>query len=244
MIRCFCFVFPFFIAIGCATPEQAGEQPTDRDSAERTVDEQLAQFDEQFDQLETDAPPLGEGDTEQTERRLAQLQQRDQFWRQRLQQLDHLSLDENDREKLVERIAQRTEEVDAEHTEELRDYLEDHPWPCRETVGPVADDAAFLLVQHADDDLGFQREVLGELEDLADENRTDPENFAFLYDRVAINEGNPQRFGTQGDCTEDGWQMNDVEEPDSLDERRAEVELMPIDSYRQLVDQMCEQMPE
>ena len=248
MYRYVClFLTALFIAAGCATSEPTDEQPADPEPTEQpadAVDEQLAKFDEQFRSLDTDAPPLGEGDGEQTERRLAHMQQRDQFWRQRIQQVQDLPMSDDEHDELAERIADRTEEVDVEHADELKAYLDDNPWPCRETIGPVADDAAFLLVQHADHDSDFQRRVLEELEKLADEQRTDTENFALLYDRVAVNQDEPQRYGTQGDCTEDGWKMNDVEDPDKLDERRAELNLMPMESYRQLVEQMCEQMPD
>jgi hypothetical protein len=92
--------------------------------------------------------------------------------------------------------------------------------------------AAWLLVQHADRDVAFQTEMLRILEPLVPARETAQSNYAYLHDRVAVNSGRPQRYGTQGRCTAAGvWEPREVEQPEQLDERRAAVGLGPEADY-------------
>ena len=90
---------------------------------------------------------------------------------------------------------------DRANTEWLKADLRENGWPTVSRVGPLADRHAWLLVQHADHDPAFQREVLGLLERLVETKETSLRNYGMLHDRVATGEGRPQRYGTQGACT-------------------------------------------
>lgn len=74
--------------------------------------------------------------------------------------------------------------------------------------------------------LAFQKSALVLLEGLLPAMDTQPQSYAYLYDRVAIAEKRPQRYGTQGRCTGPAkWEPYPSENPDGLDKRRAEVGL-------------------
>ena len=239
------------VAGGCSTPPEAAQQDESHQTGaeevqqdQEAVDAVWATFEEEFNQIRTDAPPLGEGDDEQTIDRLQYLMVRDQFWREKLHQLAKLDVDTVERQALMERLAERMHDVDAENTAELQDYLDDHPWPCKQQLGEQADQAAWMIVQHADHDPGFQTEVLEMLEELVDEERTAPERYAMLYDRVAVAEDRPQRYGSQGQCKPDGtWEMFEVEDPEGLDERRTRKGLEPMELHRPVVEELCEPEP-
>src|SRR5579863_10424698 len=112
--------------------------------------------------------------------------------------------------------------LDRIDAEELKRLLAIHGWPKISTWGKKADEAAWLIAQHADHDIPFQKEVLKTLEGLAAKKETNPANFAFLADRVAIHEDRPQLYGTQGGCQEAGrWEADPIDDPINLDERRA-----------------------
>lgn len=116
--------------------------------------------------------------------------------------------------------------VDNANLQWLKADLAAHGWPKISQYGAGADSQAWLLVQHADQDLPFQREVLTLLEALLPAKETSAKNYAYLYDRVAVAEGRPQRYGTQGHCTGPGtWASREVEDPANLDKRRAEMGL-------------------
>jgi len=106
--------------------------------------------------------------------------------------------------------------------------------------GKEIDGDAWLLVQHMDGDVVFQKQVLEMLEPLYRTGETDPSNYAHLYDRVAWNERRPQRYGTQGRCAAKlRWEPKPLEEPARVDERRKTVGLEPMKSYRRRMSALC-----
>lgn len=87
--------------------------------------------------------------------------------------------------------------------------------------GQQANAAASLIVQHADSDLMFKREMLTLLEPLALNGETSKVFFTQAYDRWAVAAKVPQRFGLQGACKGPGtWEPFEIEDPDRVDERR------------------------
>ena len=130
--------------------------------------------------------------------------------------------------------------TDARNTGWLKQQLRSHGWFKRSTDGADADGAAFLLVQHADADQPFQKQILALMEPLAAAGEARPANYALLFDRVAVGEGRPQRYGSQGRCTGTGtWTEFPVEHPDALDQERAKMGLEPMADYRRRFVQVC-----
>src|SRR5260370_27596485 len=66
----------------------------------------------------------------------------------------------------------------------------------RSTVGKYASESAWLLVQHADHDLAFQKMCLDLMKAQA-AGEVSPANMACLEDRGRVGEGRPQFYGTQ-----------------------------------------------
>jgi hypothetical protein len=52
--------------------------------------------------------------------------------------------------------------------------------------------------------------------------------YAYLDDRIRVSEGKLQRYGTQCELTPEGPVVCDVEESDTLEERRKEAGLRPL----------------
>jgi hypothetical protein len=119
------------------------------------------------------------------------------------------------------------------NSEWLRQAIARNGWFDISRYGREASQGAWLLVQHSDYDPEWQRSVLAMLEPKTRTGDFQPDYYAYLEDRVAVNSDRPQRFGTQGRCVgKDDWQPLPVSEPDKLDERRAAVGLEPIAKYR------------
>ncbi len=130
--------------------------------------------------------------------------------------------------------------MDEDNTLWLRQQLRTRGWFRRSTDGPDADDAALQLVQHADLDRPFQKEVLQMIEPLLKTRDTRSQNYARLFDRVAVGEGRPQRYGSQFRCAGPGmWSEFPVEDPANLDHRRAEMGLEAMAAYRKRSVQAC-----
>ena len=126
--------------------------------------------------------------------------------------------------------------VDKRHTARLKEIVHQYGWPTNSLVGKDGANAAFLLAQHADMDLPFQRDVLRMMEPLVASGEAGASNYAYLWDRTH----SPQRFGTQGHCVgKSQWEPREMEDPDGVDMRRAEVGLPPMSEYMELVSQFC-----
>jgi hypothetical protein len=123
------------------------------------------------------------------------------------------------------------EAVHRQNAARLRELVAASGWPTRSQVGESAASAAWRIVQHAIGEPAFLRAMLPVLDDAARRGQADPAEVAMLEDRIRVLEGRPQRYGTQYDWSDDGADMvlsNGVEDPDTVDARRASVGLPPI----------------
>lgn len=115
------------------------------------------------------------------------------------------------------------EQPDCLHARErLWDILDDHEmWPGRTLVGDDGEEAAWLVAQRAIDDVGLQRRALEYLEWAVDLGEADPVHFAYLHDRVRMNDGRDQLYGSQFVLDDSGevipWHLDD---PAKVEERR------------------------
>ena len=121
--------------------------------------------------------------------------------------------------------------VDAANTAWLRDLVTRHGWPTRARVGEKAAGEAWLLVQHADQDVEFQELCLDLISSAAQHGQADPRHMAYLEDRVAMNRQRPQRYGTQFVQKEGGLEPYDLVDPKLVDKWRAEVGLGTLAEY-------------
>jgi hypothetical protein len=125
----------------------------------------------------------------------------------------------------------RMEAVHIRNAERLEEIIRQFGWPDEQMAGEDGAKAAWFVVQHA---IGFpdlQRECLRLLQHSAELGRVPLWHVAYLEDRIAMQEGRPQRYGTQWlDDPVDGrtrpWTLSD---PGRVDELRAEVSLKPME---------------
>jgi hypothetical protein len=122
--------------------------------------------------------------------------------------------------------------VDVANTDRLREIIAERGWPGRRLVGEAGAEHAWLIGQHSDKQLDFQRDALRLLAVAVASGDAPARHLAYLTDRVCVNQGRPQEYGTQIGAVEDGravpWPIDDE---DGLDERRAAVGLEPWAEY-------------
>lgn len=123
----------------------------------------------------------------------------------------------------------KVEEVDNKDTARLRDILAKDGWPTRSMVGEDGAHAAWLLVQHADKDVAFQKQVLAMMKPLADKGEVGMVDYAYLEDRVAVAEHRKQRFGTQFTAERE---PSPIEDEAHVDERRTAIGMPTMAEYR------------
>ncbi len=87
--------------------------------------------------------------------------------------------------------------IDVSNTDRLREIVSEHGWPGRSLVGEEGAHHAWLIAQHADRQLDFQRQALELLADAVQRGEAAQRDWAYLTDRVRMNEGREQVYGTQ-----------------------------------------------
>ena len=87
--------------------------------------------------------------------------------------------------------------TDTMSTSYLEAVLESYDWIDQGRFGNAVSAHAWILVQHADNRVDLQAEVLSRMAPYFDTGGIRPANYAYLWDRVAVNSGRPQRYGTQ-----------------------------------------------
>jgi hypothetical protein len=98
-------------------------------------------------------------------------------------------------------------------------------------VGEESSHNFLQMVQRMDADSTFQQEVLGEMKKHLAKINASPIEFAYLTDRVNLNQGKPQVYGTQLKINEKGtsYEPKMVIDPKNLNNRRAEIGLGTIE---------------
>lgn len=116
------------------------------------------------------------------------------------------------------------ETMDPRNTARMKEIVEQIGWPTISKVGEKASGDAWLLVQHADRDTEFQKHCL-ELMKQKPAGEVVLHDIAYLEDRVRINSGQPQLYGTQFRWTADNKPIQNIEDRENVDQRRAKMGL-------------------
>jgi hypothetical protein len=79
----------------------------------------------------------------------------------------------------------------------LQGMFKEHGYLDFDLVGKEGSNNFWLMVQHCDHLIEFQKEVLSEMKIAVLTQKSDSENYGFLVDRVKLNSGEKQIYGTQ-----------------------------------------------
>jgi hypothetical protein len=121
------------------------------------------------------------------------------------------------------------EEVHSRNADLLAEIVEEHGWPGKRLVGEDGCEAAWLVAQHAISRPAHQRSFLAALTTAVQRKDAPPRHLAYLEDRIRFNERRPQVYGAILDWGPDGeLTAGPVEDPETLDARRAAVGLPPL----------------
>lgn len=129
-------------------------------------------------------------------------------------------------------IAQAITKADEKHNSKLKEIIQVHGWPGFTLVGEDGANAFWLLVQHQDRDVEFQKSCLALMEKAVENKDAAAADFAFLTDRVRKNENKLQLYGTQWIENHGKLQLYPVENPEFIEERRREVGLPTMEEYK------------
>ncbi len=118
----------------------------------------------------------------------------------------------------------------------MREIVAEYGWPTKTMVGTDGARASWLLVQHADHAVTFQRTCLALMEAHTVTGQVSRADIAYLTDRVHVNEGKPQIFGTQFHVVEGVRQPRPIREPERVDEHRKSMGLSTLKEYTEFMN--------
>ena len=129
-------------------------------------------------------------------------------------------------------------DIDEINRNHLKKIIESHGFPTRKLVGKDAMNGIFLIIQHADGDRIWQEAQLTNLELAVTRGDFSKQQYAYLYDRIKVNSGQPQRFGSQFlkvDKKNKIAELRETEDLTNLNQRRRKMGMMPIEMYKKLI---------
>lgn len=136
--------------------------------------------------------------------------------------------DQRMRSEVAAKTRQWDASVDERNARRMRAIVSEIGWPTTSKVGAQAEHMAWLLVQHAE--LEFQKHCFA-LMAREPADQVCARHLAYLEDRIRVREGLPQRYGTQLQKGDGGWEPLPVLDPEDLDARRRSVGLEPMAEY-------------
>jgi len=152
--------------------------------------------------------------------------------------------------KIVDSLGRIMMQKDSVNLIKVTKILDKHGWVGADKVGGQANQTLFLVIQHSD--LPTQQKYLPMMREAVKNKNASSSALALLEDRVALGEGKKQIYGSQIGFDKD-TNINYVlplEDPDTVDQRRASVGLGLLADYVKNwnivwnVDEYKKQLPE
>jgi hypothetical protein len=145
----------------------------------------------------------------------------------------HKGVDPEDFKNADLPLAVTTREIDRCNTARMKQIVDRYGWPGVGLVGKDGQQAAWLLVQHADLDLAFQKRCLLLITEAVNGGQAPAEHMAYLTDRVRVAEKQKQVYGTQFHRVSGRMEPYPIEDDAGVDSRRRSVGLPTLAEYRE-----------
>lgn len=115
------------------------------------------------------------------------------------------------------------------HQKRISEIFNEYGFVGYDLVGKEASDSFWAMVQHSDHLPEFQTKVLEQMKKHVEKGNATPEYYAYLVDRVNINIGKEQVYGTQFTYNELGQAFpKNISDTTGIDRRRKSLGLTPI----------------
>ncbi len=135
-------------------------------------------------------------------------------------------------------LAAALREIDRRNTARMKEIVDRCGWPGFALVGKDGEQAAWLLVQHADRDHAFQKRCLVLITEAVRAGQAAAEHMAYLTDRVRVAEKQKQVYGTQFRYVGSRLEPEPIEDESHVDSRRQAVGLPSMAQYRAMMEKM------
>lgn len=149
-------------------------------------------------------------------------------------------IDCNDLSRLLERIYNRDQDnrrdnlmdqsIDEQNLEVVEQILEKCGMPTPDNAGYEGPNTVWLVIQHAGADK--RKRYFSDLLAASKKGHIDRQSIALMQDRMLMDDGQPQLYGSQVSMTDDGaYELYDLRDPETVDSRRAIMGMPPLKEY-------------
>ena len=142
-------------------------------------------------------------------------------------QMDDTSRKYGYNSKQVKGLFKKMAMVDSMNLRKVDSLINKYGWLGPDQVGSDGDATIFAVIQHSS--LKSQEKYLPLMREAVKDGKAKANHLALLEDRVALGEGRKQIYGSQ--LSFPGYAVLPLENPDSVDIRRASVGLEPLGVY-------------
>lgn len=130
---------------------------------------------------------------------------------------------------LINNLLTEMRSVDEKNLIEVESILDEYGWPGKDQVGDECI-AIWMVIQHSP--IETQKQALPMLKTAASKGDLNPVNIAMLEDRILVNSGQKQIYGTQFYYSDDEGRKRrilfPIEDIDNIDKRRIAIGLKPL----------------
>lgn len=127
-------------------------------------------------------------------------------------------------------------DIDKANLVQMKRITKDFGWPTASLVSKRASHMSWLLVQHADSDVKFQEYCLDLMKKSLKNNEVSKKDIAYLSDRIAVNKGKPQIYGTQFYKNKKKQLVpRPITDIKNLEKRRKEADLESFETYKKKI---------
>lgn len=119
------------------------------------------------------------------------------------------------------------------HQKRIKEVFDQYGFAGFDLVGKKGSSDFWVMVQHSNHNPEFQLDVLEKMKIEVDKGNADSRNYGLLVDRVKLNTGQAQIYGTQVDYNKEICQAFPKNLADSVNvnERRKSIGLQPLEEY-------------
>lgn len=143
-------------------------------------------------------------------------------------------------QKAWEMHIQKQDSVGIDNQKRIKKIYSKYGYLGFKEVGTENSYKFWLPIQHADNDIEFQKLMLKELKKQIEKNNAPKDNYAMLEDRIAINTNQKQRFGSQVTYNEFGQAIPKNGLIDSLNVEKLRTEF-DLESFKDYYNKMTKQ---
>jgi hypothetical protein len=163
------------------------------------------------------------------------LKKEDQKWRTALTECENQRVVDSVRSKEMWAKIRLTDSL---NYPALKHIWERYCYPNTDLLGEEGSHNFWLLMQHQDKHPDFQEEVLAGMKRETDRGKASLRDYAYLVDRVKVNKGQLQIYGTQmiPNADHSSYEPKPVVEPEKLNERRTSIGLPSIQEYIEIMN--------